>query len=224
MKPNLIDQYPILSKIYNKVTNSNRLKNVLSMYDPIADFSKIKCDECGDFSLDIFNDFDESVFSEVDENIIKIRNNTLCLDSIENDVLEDLIEKTLLYINIIIKFVELSCRFTNKSAKIDLVNLISRKLKESIPGPLRKMIKISSDKKLLERARKLVKLANYYDMIGDFEKASDIDIALLKIAEEDEEEDEFGGFDPTSDIIQEEEGGYQYAPNTNLEEFSAKSG
>jgi len=183
MKPNLIDKYPILSKIYSKVTGSIKLRNVLSIYDPIADFSKIKCEECEGFSFDEFEDFDEIIFKEVDENIIKMRNNSLDIKSIENNILEDLIEKTLLYINIIIKFIDLSCRFTNKSAKIELINLISKKLKESIPGPLRKMIKISLNKKIIERAKHLVKLGNHYDSIGNFEKAAEIDLELLKITD-----------------------------------------
>ena len=187
MNLSVIEKYPVVHYIFNKVTNSKSLENILKDFDKLPDFSSIEYNSCNPNLFLFLDSINQELFDAVDKDIVKIRNNDLYYIEMDKESRDNIKNNVILYINTIIKFVKLCCIFTNKKSKDELVRLILSRLKSAMPKVIKDAIKISiidkEDNMKISKLKKFVKKANYYDMIGNHKAADKIDKYISKFAE-----------------------------------------
>lgn len=190
MNNSIIEKYPIVHYMFNKVNNSKSLENILKDFDKLPDFSSIEYNSCDPSIFNFLKNINEKLFLSVDQEIIKMRENELYYSELKEDERKIILDNIILYINVVIKFIKLCCLFTNKKTKDELIRLILSRLKNSMPKCIKDAVKIYSIKResnmKINKMKQLVKQANYYDMIGDYKSADKIDKYISKFAKEDQ--------------------------------------
>ena len=127
----------------------------------MPDFSNIRYSSCNPKVFVFLEDVNKDLFIKVDEQVVKMRNNDLYYDSLDDVAKKDIINQVIRYINLIIKFIKLCCLFTNKKTKDELIRLTLSRLRSSMPKSIKDAVKMSLVKKesdmKIDRLKNLVK-------------------------------------------------------------------
>lgn len=182
---NILEHFPMFGKLYSRVANSKNLSDILEKYEQFPQFNNLYLGDFDEGEFDFVVKIEDDFFDVIDQSIIQMRSNENYFDDFSKEEKDEMIQGVINYINSIISFVNICCKFTNKNKNREIVEDICKRIYSVLPEQLKKIIKISNKENKMNniiKLKELVALANMADKQGNVKLADQIDLEIKKLA------------------------------------------
>lgn len=182
---NILEHFPMFGKLYSRVANSKNLSDILEKYEQFPEFNNLYLGDFDEGEFDFVIKIEDDFFDVIDQSIIQMRSNENYFDDFSKEEKDEMIQGVINYINSIISFINICCKFTNKNKNREIVEDICKRIYSVLPEQLKKIIKISNKENKMNniiKLKELVALANMADKQGNVKLADQIDLEIKKLA------------------------------------------